>query len=100
MVRKILIVIMIVLGVVFAIGYLSQDNQDVSGNPKYLNCELGDLVGDDVERMGYKNFYVDYHVEDFTKSQIKDFAHKCIKDNVKTQYQMDCCVRMQMYPEK
>lgn len=100
MIRKISIVIIIILGLIFAIGYLSKNAQDIRINSKYSNCELGDLVGDDVERIEYKNFYVDYHVKDFTKSQIENFAQSCIKDNVKTQYQMDCCVRMQMYPEK
>ena len=99
MVRKILIILIITLGLSFAAYYLFQNKQDTSINPKYLNCELGDLVGDDVERMEYQNFYIDYHTEDFTKSQVEAFGKKCVEDNVKTQYQMDCCVRRKMYPE-
>ena len=48
--------------------------------------------------MEFQDFYVDYHAEDFTKSQIKEFAQKCIDEAIKNQYQMDCCIRMKMYP--
>ena len=99
MIRKILIIVIVILGLLFGIGYLFKNKYDSSINSKYSNCELGDLVGDDVERIGYQKFYIDYHTEDFTKSQIKDFAQKCVNDNVKNQYEMDCCVRMKMYPE-
>ena len=99
MIKKILIIIIVILGLSFGITYLFKNKHDSSINSKYSNCELGDLVGDDVERIGYQKFYIDYHTEDFTKSQIEDFAQKCVNDNVKNQYEMDCCVRMKMYPE-
>ena len=62
-------------------SYLFKNKHDSNINSKYSNCELGDLVGDDVERIEYQNFYIDYHTEDFTKSQIEDFAQKCVKMN-------------------
>lgn len=80
------------------IYYLFQKDNNIV-NDKYLNCELGDLVGDDVEKIKYKNFDVDYHREDFSKVQIEKFAQECINDNVKDQYQMDCCITRKMYPE-
>ena len=98
MIKKILIIIIVILGFLFGINYLFQNKQDVNLNSKYSNCELGDLVGDDVERIEYQKFYIDYHTQDFTKSQIEDFAKKCVDDDVKNQYQMDCCMRMKMYP--
>ena len=98
LIRKILIII-VILGLLFGMSYLSKNKPDSSINSKYSNCELGDLVGDDVERIEYQNFYIDYHTEDFKKSQIEDFAQKCVNDNVNNQYEMDCCVRMKMYPE-
>lgn len=98
MVKKILVAIIVILGFSFVFNYLFQDKQDVNINSKYSNCELGDLVGNDVERMEFQNFYVDYHAKDFTKSQIKGFAQKCIDEAIKNQYQMDCCTRMKMYP--
>ena len=97
-VRKILVVIIVILGFSFGFNYLFQNKQDVNINSKYSNCELGDLVGDDVERIEYQNFYIDYHAEDFTKSQIEEFAQKCVDEAIKNQYQMDCCTRMKMYP--
>ena len=99
MIRKVRIIITAILGCLIITGYVLKTEHDNSVNPKYSNCELGDLVGDDVERIEYQNFYIDYHTEDFTKSQIEDFAQKCADDGVKNQYQMDCCVRMKMYPE-
>ncbi len=83
-----------------AIYYLFQNKTDNIVNDKYSNCELGDLVGDDVERITYKNFDIDYHTEDFKKSQIEDYAKMCLEDGVKNQYQMDCCITIKMYPEK
>lgn len=99
MIKKMLIIAVVILGLLFGINYQFQNKHVVDLNSQYSNCELGDLVGDDVERMVYENFYIDYHTEDFSKSQIKDYAKKCLDDNVKNQYQMDCCVRMKMYPE-
>lgn len=96
MIKNIIISIFII-GLGFGIYYLTQTKQDA--DLKYSNCELGDLVGDDVERLPYQNYYVDYHTEDFTKSQIEDYAKTCLDDGIKNQYQMDCCVRMKMYPE-
>ena len=99
MIRKLLIIIIIFLGILFGMSYLLKNKQNNNINSKYSNCELGDLVGDDVKRIKYQNFYIDYHTEDFTKLQIEDFAQKCIEDKVKDQYQMDCCIRMKMYPK-
>ena len=96
MIKKILIMSVVVLVIGFGIYYFSQNSRDVGS--KYSNCELGGLVGDDVERITYQDFNIDYHTEDFKKSQIEDFAKICMNDGVKNQYQMDCCMRMQMYP--
>ena len=66
---------------------------------KYSKCELGDLVGDDVQRIKFQKFNIDYHQDDFTKAQIDNFAQKCVDEGVKNQYQMDCCMVTKMYPE-
>ena len=97
--KKILIIIIVVLCFGYGISYLHQNKSDNAVNSKYLNCELGDLVGEDVERIVYKNFNIDYHTEDFTKSQVENFARECIDEGVKNQYQADCCMRMKMYPD-
>ena len=98
---KQLFVLFLVLCVcALSIVALDWHNKKVVANNKYNQCELGDLVGDDVERIKVSKFYVDYHSEDFKEEQINNFAQRCLNEGVKTQYQMDCCVRQKMYPEK
>ena len=65
---------------------------------KYSNCELGDIVGDDVKGFNYKDFWIYYHTNDFSKKQMKQFANECIKEGVYTQWDMDCCTRFKMFP--
>ena len=65
---------------------------------KYSNCELGDIVGDDVKDLSYKDFWIYYHSKDFSKKQMKQFANECLKEGVHTQWDMDCCTRYKMYP--
>ena len=101
MIKKlsVFIVVIAVLGFVFCINHLLHKEKDIDLNLKYSNCEIGDLVGDDVERIVYKNFNLDYHTNDFEKSQIEDFAQKCLDEGIKNQYQMDCCIRSKMIPD-
>ncbi|MCQ2753902.1 MAG: DUF3089 domain-containing protein [bacterium] len=65
---------------------------------KYSNCELGDLVGEDVERLYFSGYHIDYHTEEFSKEQAKKFAKDCLNEGVLNQYQMDCCTTRKMYP--
>jgi len=67
---------------------------------KYSNCELGDLVGKDVKRIKHYNYNLDYHSKDFKKKEIINFANECLFKGVESQYEMDCCLTEQMYPEK
>lgn len=97
--KKFLILFIIITVLGAGIYYLLKKKTDNNVNSKYSNCELGDLVGDDVERIRYKIFDIDYHREDFSREQIEKFAQECIEDNVKNQYQMDCCITIKMYPE-
>ena len=98
MIKKILIVI-VVLVVGAGTYFVLQNKQNSNVDSKYSNCELGDLVGEDVERIVYKNFEIDYHTGDFTKIQVESIARECIEEGVQDQNQMDCCVRMKMYSE-
>ncbi|MCR5261097.1 MAG: hypothetical protein K6C94_04590 [Candidatus Gastranaerophilales bacterium] len=76
----------------------SADNFFFFGNQKYTNCEIGDFVGDDVRETKYKNFLIQYPSASFSEKQTLIFAVKCAKEGVKTQYQMDCCLRCKMFP--
>ena len=107
MVKKILIVI-VVLGIVGVGTYYILQNkqnnkqgneQDINAVSKYSNCGLEALEGDDVERIVYKNFNIDYFAGDFTKIQVESIAQECIDEGVQDQSQIDCCVRMKMYSE-
>ena len=108
MLKKILIVVA-VIGIGAGVFYFLQNKQNNNinsdnitannANSIYSNCELGDLVGEDVERIVYKNFNIDYHTGDFTKIQVESIAQECIDEGVQDQNQMDCCVRMKMYSE-
>ena len=60
MMKKIL-VIGVVLCIGFGITYLLKNQRIIDKDSAYSFCELGDLVGDDVERIIYKNFNIDYH---------------------------------------
>lgn len=97
--KKILVIAIIVLCIGIGVTYLLKNKRIIDADSAYSYCELGDLVGDDVERIVYKNFNIDYHTEDFAKVQIEKLAQECIDENVKKQYQMDCCITMKMYPE-
>ena len=99
MIKKlsIFIVVLVILG--FYTNHLFQKKTEINFKSKYSNCEIGDLVGDDVERIVYKNFNLDYHTNDFEKSQIEDFAQRCLDEGIKNQYQMDCCMRSKMFPD-
>ena len=65
----------------------------------YTSCELGDLVGDDVERINYESYTLDYHSKDFEQSKVIKYANRCIDEGIKSQYEMDCCLTYKMYPE-
>lgn len=101
----------ILLGVILAIAIIAgigsemskntktstQETQEITSN-KYTNCEIGDLIGDDVETINYKNLIVDYHSTEFSAAEIKKLASECYKDGATTQEQMSCCTSQRMYP--
>ena len=81
-----------------ACSAISSVNFSFFGNKKYTNCEIGDFVGDDVKETQYKKFIIQYPSDSFSEKQTLMFAIKCASEGVKTQYQMDCCLRCKMYP--
>ena len=99
MMKKILVILIVVLCIGFGVTYSLKNKRIIDKDSAYSFCELGDLVGDDVERIVYKNFNIDYHTEDFTKVQVEKLAQECTNEGVKKQYQMDCCMSTKMYPK-
>lgn len=78
------------------------DNEAINRYKQQTNnftmCELGDFLGDDVDKIEYKNYNLEYYPSDYSKNQVKKFADECSKLGANSQYQMDCCVRFKMYP--
>lgn len=95
-----LIIICVIFSICFVTFKLRLTDNNQNSISKYDNCELGDLVGEDVIRIQVAGFNVDYHSNDFSKKQIEEFAKMCKRDGVSSQYQMDCCMTIKMYPDE
>jgi hypothetical protein len=54
--------------------------------------DFGEPAGDDVVKATVDGFYFEYHKPDYKKKYIKHHMKECIKDGVKTQVQMYCCM--------
>lgn len=74
--------------------------KDTKSNSKsdYSSCQLGDMIGQDVETIDYNGMSIDYHSDDFTEKQIKKLASECSKEGIKNQSEMNCCINLKMYP--
>ncbi len=99
---KILIGIILTIAIMVGIGSEMSNSTKTSNQEsqnKYTNCEMGDLLGDDVETISYKNLMIDYHSTEFSAAEIKNIASECYKDGATTQEQMSCCARQKMYPD-
>ncbi len=60
--------------------------------------DFGSAAGDDVVRATLEGFYFEYHKGEYKKKFIKSLMEECIKDGVKTQVQMYCCVVKKLHP--
>ena len=54
--------------------------------------DFGSPAGDDIKKVTMDGFYFEYHKSQYKKSYIKKLMQECIKDGVKTQVQMYCCM--------
>ena len=60
--------------------------------------DFGSAAGDDVVRATADGFYFEYHRPQYKKKYIKSLMNECIKDGVKTQVQMYCCMVKKLHP--
>lgn len=60
--------------------------------------DFGEPAGDDVVRAEIDGFYFDYHRPQYKKKYIKTLMRECIKDGVKTNVQMYCCMVKKLHP--
>ena len=54
--------------------------------------DFGEPAGDDVVKASLDGFYFEYHRPQYKRKYIKNLMKECIKDGVKTQVQMYCCM--------
>jgi len=54
--------------------------------------DFGEPAGDDLVKVVIEGFYFLYHKSQYKKGYIKSVMNACIKDGVKTQVHMYCCV--------
>lgn len=66
---------------------------------RFAFCQLGDIVGPDVVKIKVGKFDVHYHSDEFAVSEIKKYAKFCIKKEVGSQYEFDCCMQKVMYSD-
>lgn len=58
----------------------------------------GEPAGNDIIRAVLDGFYFDYHKPQYNKKYIKSLMQECIKDGVKTQVQIYCCMVNKLHP--
>ena len=54
--------------------------------------DFGSPAGNDIKKVTIDGFYFEYHKGQYNKAYIKQLMRECIKDGVKTQVQMYCCM--------
>ena len=60
--------------------------------------DFGEAAGSDVVKATIDGFYFEYHKPQYKRKYIINFMEECIKDGVKTQVQMYCCVVKKLHP--
>ena len=60
--------------------------------------DFGSPAGDDIKKVTLEGFYFEYHKPQYKKTYIKNFMQECIKEGVKTQVQMYCCMIKKLHP--
>ena len=56
------------------------------------------IAGDDIKKVTMDGFYFQYHKGQYKRKYIKNLMKECIKDGVKTQVQMYCCMVKKLHP--
>lgn len=91
------------------LGIIKSDAQTVEPTNKNIEFEsisntdkfsgdFGSPAGDDLKKVTIDGFYFEYHKPQYKKDYIKNLMQQCIKDGVKTQVQMYCCVVKKIHP--
>ena len=60
--------------------------------------DYGEPAGDDVVKASVDGFYFEYHRPQYKRKYIKSLMKECIKDGVKTNVQMYCCMVKKLHP--
>lgn len=78
----------------------AEKNKEITNNIEFTTIEsadkfkgdFGSPAGDDIKKVTIDGFYFEYHKPQYKKNYIKNLMQECIKDGVKTQVQMYCCM--------
>lgn len=54
--------------------------------------DFGEAAGDDIRKVFLDGFYFEYHKPQYKRKYLKNLMRGCIRDGVKTQVQMYCCM--------
>ena len=60
--------------------------------------DFGSPAGNDIKKVVIDGFYFEYHKGQYKREYIKNLMKECIKDGVKTQVQMYCCMVKKLHP--
>ena len=61
--------------------------------------DFGSPTGNDIKKVTLDGFYFEYHKGQYKREYIKNLMKECIKDGVKTQVQMYCCMVKKLHPK-
>ena len=71
---------------------------DTIGSADKFAGDFGSPAGNDIKKVTVDGFYFEYHKPQYKRKFIKNLMLTCIKDGVKTQVQMYCCVVKKIHP--
>ena len=60
--------------------------------------DFGSPAGNDIKKVVIDGFYFEYHKGQYKREYVKNLMKECIKDGVKTQVQMYCCMVKKLHP--
>ena len=77
-----------------------QSKQSNSNDPgaKYDSCQLGDLIGDNVEYIEYKGATIQFYTDEYTKDSATALAQACEAEGANTPDRLACCAAKKMFP--
>lgn len=64
----------------------------------YDSCQLGDLIGDNVDYIEYKGATIQFYTDEYTKDSATALAQACEAEGANTPDRLACCAAKKMFP--